>query len=385
MPRRRRAPAPARRRARSRAGCRPGAGRWPRWPPPRGDRQEPRLRGVRPRHEQPDRTVPQQLLACPRALGGHRQRRHAVDVLAGGAQRLAAGASTRRAGTGAQHGLGQTSGRLDQVLAVVEEQQEPLRTDGGADTVGRDAGAGQRQAEHRGHRHRNEIGCRERGELGEQDPVGKRRQQAAGDLQREARLADPPGPGQRDQPMVRHEGRWPHGSRRLGRPAPTRGRGGCSTVVGAARRRLGMSRHTDVARELVAAPGDGANEPAIGAEHLPQHRDLNLEVVLLDHAVGPDPTHELVLAEDRPAPVDQGQEGVERASAELDGSTIDEELAAVRNDPEAAEFDGLRRIRHPAHDARSLHRVTEPRCARATVCVWVWPEPQLPGTSLQDS
>ena len=145
-------------------------------------------------------------------------------------------------------------------------------------------------------------------------------------------------------------------------------------MIGAAGVRLGMDRHTDVADELVAAPGDGANEPPIGAEDLPQHRDLNLEVVLLDDAVGPDPTHELVLAEDRPAPVDQDQEGVERASAELDGTTIDEELAAVRNDPEAAEFEGLRRMRHPAHDDRSLHRVTKPR-SRATSAAGVGPEP----------
>jgi hypothetical protein len=45
---------------------------------------------------------------------------------------------------------------------------------------------------------------------------------------------------------------------------------------------------------------------------------------LLDHLIGPDPTHELVLAEDSPARVDQSQEGVERAFAELDGMTIDE-------------------------------------------------------------
>src|SRR5262245_43606639 len=122
-----------------------------------------------------------------------------------------------------------------------------------------------------------------------------------------------------------------------------------------------MDGHTDVARELIAAPSDGADDPPIGAEDLPQHRDLNLEVVLLDDAVGPDPTHELVLAQDRPAPLDQDQEGVERASAKLDGTTIDEELAAVRNDPEAAEFEGLRRIRHPAHGDRSLPRVTKPR------------------------
>ena len=168
--------------------------------------QEPRLRGVRPCHEQPDRIVPQHLLHV-RVLGGHRQRRHAVHVLAGGAQRLAAGAQHGRAGTGAEDGLGETGGRIDEVLAVVEEQQEPLRTDGGADTVGRDAGAGQRQTEHGGHRHRNEIGCRERGELGEEDPVGKRREAGGGRPPARGASCRSPGPGQGDQPMVRHEGR----------------------------------------------------------------------------------------------------------------------------------------------------------------------------------
>jgi hypothetical protein len=45
---------------------------------------------------------------------------------------------------------------------------------------------------------------------------------------------------------------------------------------------------TDVARELIAAPNHGADEMTVCAEHLPQSRDLDLEVVLLDNPVRPD-------------------------------------------------------------------------------------------------
>ena len=60
------------------------------------------------------------------ALGGQRQRRHPPARLSGDAQRGAAGGEDRHPGRAAEQGFPRGSARLQQVLAIVEDDQRPL-------------------------------------------------------------------------------------------------------------------------------------------------------------------------------------------------------------------------------------------------------------------
>jgi hypothetical protein len=50
-------------------------------------------------------------------------------------------------------------------------------------------------------------------------------------------------------------------------------------------------QNVDLAGELVTAPGDRADQVALRPEGLAQHRNLGLQVVLLDDPTGPDASH----------------------------------------------------------------------------------------------
>ena len=166
----RRAPPPAR----SRAGCRRGAGRSRRVIAALARvRREARLRRARPRHEQLDRgRVAADRCAIGRRLRRHLERRHAIDVLARRAQRLAAGREDARVRTGAQQRLGHARRRLDHVLAVVEHEQELLAAQRRGHALRR-AGAGwQREPERGGDRDRDQLGIGQRRQLGDPDAVG---------------------------------------------------------------------------------------------------------------------------------------------------------------------------------------------------------------------
>ena len=63
------------------------------------------------------------------------QRMHRIGLLAGNAQGLAAGRQHTQMRRGAQQGIGQVGGRLDEVLAVVEDQQTAPRLEVRADAV----------------------------------------------------------------------------------------------------------------------------------------------------------------------------------------------------------------------------------------------------------
>src|SRR3989442_13423759 len=94
---------------------------------------------------------------------------------------------------------------------------------------------------------------------------------------------------------------------------------------------------------------------AIGAKYLSERGDLGVKVVLLDDPVGPDPAHQIILAEDSAASVDEGHERVERPSAELDRPAIGEQLAAMTDHLKSAEFNRCCRIGHPSHGGRIVH------------------------------
>ena len=85
--------------------------------------------------------------------------------------------------------------------------------------------------------------------------------------------------------------------------------------------------------QLVAAPGHGPDEIAVGSQGLAQCRDLGLKAVLLNDPSRPHAAHQLVLGQD------ERQEHVESAAAELDGLAVCQQLAAMRKEREAAELD----------------------------------------------
>ena len=67
---------------------------------------------------------------------------------------------------------------------------------------------------------------------------------------------------------------------------------------------------------------------AVGSQGLAQWRDLGLKAVLIDHPAGPHAAHQLVLGQDRPGGIDERQEHLESAAAELDWLAVCQQLAA---------------------------------------------------------
>jgi hypothetical protein len=88
-------------------------------------------------------------------------------------------------------------------------------------------------------------------------------------------------------------------------------------------------------REPVAAAGQGGN--GLGAQELPQRRDLHLEVVLLDHDARPDERQQLVLAHDARAVLDQCDQQVERARPERRRRAIHQHAPLGRTHLDGAE------------------------------------------------
>ena len=131
---------------------------------------------------------------------GRDQRRHAEGVLAGEAQRLAAGGQDREIGAVAEQAIREPARRVEEVLAVVEDEEH--------------APAPQRRHQHvEGRAPRRVVHAQDRGHRGHQeDRIGERRELdepgAAGEIAREIgrhlhgqpRLPDAARPGERDQP-----------------------------------------------------------------------------------------------------------------------------------------------------------------------------------------
>jgi hypothetical protein len=116
-----------------------------------------------------------------------------------------------------------------------------------------------------------------------------------------------------------------------------RRRHSCASALVWARR-----QNAGFAGELVAAPGDGADQIPLCAKGSAQCRDLGLQAVFLDDAVWPHPRHQRVLGDNPAARLDQRHQDVEGAPAELDRPAVGEQLAAVRRYPETSEREARR-------------------------------------------
>ena len=161
--------------------------------------------------EQPDGRVPGGLGGA-RAGRRQRQRRHRAQGLAGHAERLPAGGQDAHAGRVGQHPAGQPGHRVDQVLAVVQDQQQPLAGQRVGQPVQRRRGQGAAAVGHPA----PPRGCRARparpgstssasrtGASGtNQAPSGSSGAFSVAASRASRVLPAPPGPGQRDQPGV---------------------------------------------------------------------------------------------------------------------------------------------------------------------------------------
>ena len=103
--------------------------------------------------------------------------------------------------------------------------------------------------------------------------------------------------------------------------------------------RRGRRLNSDLGDELVAPARHRPDEVAILSERPSQRRDLDHQIVLLDHRVRPNAGHDLVLGDERAARLGQHHEYIESAAAELDHDPIRAELPTVRQQPEPAELD----------------------------------------------
>jgi hypothetical protein len=134
--------------------------------------------------------------ACPGV-----QRRHQPQLLVGDPQSLAAGGQDPHGRRLREDGLDEIGCGLPDVFAVVDHQQpDPAFQRGGhrlADALARLLGDAQHPCHGVGHRRR--IGHRR--QLEKPDAVRKFIGQPRRDLGRQASLADPTHPGQRDEPM----------------------------------------------------------------------------------------------------------------------------------------------------------------------------------------
>jgi hypothetical protein len=104
-------------------------------------------------------------------------------------------------------------------------------------------------------------------------------------------------------------------------------------------------------RELVAAPGDCADEVRVRQRHA-ERPDLGAQIALFDDPARPDAANQLVFADDRAVGLDQRHEYVEGAPAEFDRPAVGKNFAAMRQDPETAELDARRRFGHGIHGRR---------------------------------
>ncbi len=136
---------------------------------------------------------------------GNGEAGHRIDGLAGNVQRLAGGRQHPQLRRRPQQRRRQLGTGRDQVLAVVDDQQHLAvlrvlhqRLDDRAPRL-------LLHAEHRRDRLRHEPRVRHRRELDEPDAVGVVVDDLGADLQRQSRLADAAGAGQRQQPRRREE------------------------------------------------------------------------------------------------------------------------------------------------------------------------------------
>ncbi len=148
------------------------------------------------------------------------ERLHRPQQLAGDAEGLTAGGEDAHSRALRQDPVGEPRGGVDQMLAVVEDDQLAARPDAGHQAAGQVGvgdgrpyghAAGVAHAERGEHRLRHTLGVAYRGELGEPDTVRHPARQRLAGLHGEPGLARATRAEHRDQPVLRQQrARAPH-------------------------------------------------------------------------------------------------------------------------------------------------------------------------------
>ena len=137
--------------------------------------------------------------------GARIERRDHVDVLPRQLERLAAGGEDDDVRTRGEHAIDQLGGRIEDVLAVVEDEQHVARAQRVGELIERRAARVERD-EARARDGRGEVvAVLERREIGEERTARMVRLLPARDLDREAGLAGAPGSGQRDEAVIEQQ------------------------------------------------------------------------------------------------------------------------------------------------------------------------------------
>jgi hypothetical protein len=215
------------------------------------------------------------------------------------------------------------------MLAGIHHQQQAPVGEYLRHALGRSLAAAKLQPHRRRHRGRHQPGVGKAGELDQPNAVGRVPPQLARQREGQRRLADAAGSGQRDKPMRGREvedfaefllaaDQFGNRLRYVGQRQDRRGRRH-RRAEGRVRAR---GEYADFTGELVAASDDGADQLLVGTERLAQCPNLGVKIILLDNPVRPDPRHQYVFADDGPRRLDQHQQHIQRAAAELDRPVV---------------------------------------------------------------
>jgi len=131
---------------------------------------------------------------------GSRHGRYAIEGFASHAQRFAARRQNPQLGTATQQRMRQACGRLDQVLAVVKDEEQFARLQVLDEHVEQRVAWRLADVENRGHRLDDHLRIGDRAQLHEPDALGVLFQQAAANLQRQPGLPRAAWTQQRDHP-----------------------------------------------------------------------------------------------------------------------------------------------------------------------------------------
>ncbi len=288
--------------------------------------------GPSPGHEQRRRRDGQ----CP--LGGdlclRRRRRQRLDgphPLTGHRQRFTAGGDDRHLRGFAQHAAHQRRHRLDEVLAVVEQQQAVAGVEHLHDGVVDRAAPSKADVDGGGDGRRGGLLVDDAHQFHHVHAIRVARRRPAGELEAEGGLAHPTGTHEGDQAMLgqcvdqQGQQRLTTDQRLDGRLEP--GDGGPRR----SRARHGASHGLDRRDELIALAVDGADDrlsAAVVVDRPAYGFDARGERRLADEPVTPDLVEQLLLAHDRAPTFDQVGQHVEGPGLELDLVTV-----AAQHDP----------------------------------------------------
>jgi hypothetical protein len=99
--------------------------------------------------------------------------------------------------------------------------------------------------------------------------------------------------------------------------------------------------HAQHAGKSIPAAKFRMDDIAVCPQRFAQHRDLKLEITFRHDDARPDPAHELLFGDERAVGLQQDQQEIEGARAEIDGNALGEQLPAAQQDTETAEFESL--------------------------------------------